>query len=189
MVVCECNCGTVLAAFVSSLLSGHTRSCGCLSKESTGGRRRTHGGYRTRLYKCWMAMRQRCENPRDQNYRYYGGRGISVCLEWSQFGAFRDWAMASGYQEGLTIERRENDLGYEPGNCIWITQSEQMRNTRRSHRLTAFGETKLLADWARDRRCVVSVQAILGRLAKGMTNEKAIATPRMQAGRRKAGVG
>ena len=75
-------------------------------------------------------MKQRCTNPNTKDYRYYGAKGIQVCDEWKEFENFFYWAMANGYKDGLTIERKDNDKNYEPSNCTWIPANRQQRNTR-----------------------------------------------------------
>lgn len=173
-VVCECKCGEILVTQNRHLLSQNTQSCGCLNKDRVLEANRTHGESRSKLYDVWQAMRRRCENERDENYWRYGGRGIAVCDEWKEFVPFREWAMASGYAVGLTIERVNNDLGYSAGNCRWATRRDQTRNTRHNRRLTAFGETQLLADWVRDARCVVTSAGLRYRLNRGMAMELAL---------------
>ena len=89
-----------------------------------------HDMSRGRLYKIWQGMRQRCGNPADANFFRYGGANIVVCPEWESFEAFRDWAVAAGYADNLTIDRINNYLGYNPGNCKWSTPAEQSRNRK-----------------------------------------------------------
>lgn len=84
----------------------------------------------TRLYRVWIQMRQRCANPNDQAYRYYGEIGINVCDEWQNYEAFKRWAESNGYKQGLTIERMNPRRHYEPDNCEWITREE---NSHRMH--------------------------------------------------------
>ena len=86
---------------------------------------------RIRLHRIWTAMKRRCSRKSQQgNYKYYGGRGIDVCYEWRvSYQAFRSWALANGYQENLTIDRKDNNGNYEPSNCQWITRSENVRKS------------------------------------------------------------
>ena len=113
-------------------------------------RKEQHGGRYTRLYNIWLNMKQRCSNPKASHYEYYGGRGISVCREWrDSFSSFREWAISNGYNEKLTLDRTDRDEDYCPGNCRWITQTEQMSNTSRNIMLTYQGETHSLSEWSR----------------------------------------
>ena len=110
---------------------------------------RIHGGEKSRLYRVWCGMRDRCRNPHNKRYERYGGRGISVCDEWDKdFAVFRKWSQEHGYEEGLTIDRINGDGNYEPGNCRWVTTAVQNRNYSRNHFITYHGETKCIADWA-----------------------------------------
>jgi len=140
--LCRCECGTQKIVIGKNLVKGRTRSCGC--QQNAPGRRwkrdgvlsgavfRSHGMTETPVYTTWMSMRQRCNNPNNQDYRIYGGRGIRVCAEWNaSFEAFwRD--MGPSWQLGLTIDRIDTNGHYEPGNCRWVPMSEQWK-TRRSH--------------------------------------------------------
>jgi hypothetical protein len=109
----------------------------------------THGGTGTRLYEIWCCMKKRCYNPKDKRFKNYGGRGITVCDEWkNDYLTFKLWATSNGYQDDLTIDRISVDGNYCPENCRWATAKEQMRNTTRNHFVTAFGETKTIAEWS-----------------------------------------
>lgn len=104
-----------------------------------------------RLYLVWNGMRQRCENKNTRAYKQYGARGISVCQEWKNFHGFLEWALSSGYKEGLSIERIDVNGDYCPENCKWIPLSEQAKNTRRNYvnkHLTINGVTKTYQEWA-----------------------------------------
>lgn len=104
---------------------------------------------REKLYVCWCHIKARCNNPNSKDYKYYGGKGIKMCEEWSQdYLSFKQWALDSGYQEGLEIDRIKNDKDYCPENCRWRTRKEQMNNTTHNHLLTYNGETKTMAQWA-----------------------------------------
>lgn len=97
------------------------------------------------LYWAWIDMRRRCQNPAHYKFRDYGGRGIRVCEEWDSFAAFRSWALANGWRQGLQIDRRENDGNYEPSNCRFVTSRVNCNNRRDNVRLTV---TLGLEDWS-----------------------------------------
>ena len=127
---------------------------------------RSHGQLPRKLYRVWHQMRARCQYPSVKCYPNYGGRGIRVCEEWNNsYEPFRDWALANGYQEGLQIDRVDNDGDYEPSNCRWVTKSRNCRNRRKkSVQVAAFGETKSIMDWHEDERCVVKYKTLKARL-------------------------
>jgi hypothetical protein len=174
---CRCDCGNERVLPASAIGKTRWLSCGCNKAKAIGDAQRTHGQRHTRLYNIWVNMRARCFRTSDPAYPRYGGRGITVCPEWLTFEGFRDWALASGYQEDLTIERQDNDGKYEPGNCIWATYLTQARNQRKNHMGTAFGETKCWAEWIEDPRCMVTYAALSTRVYRGMDFEGALTTP------------
>lgn len=130
---CRCDCGreTVVGS-AYRLTSGNTKSCGCLHRDSARERHLIHGGKGTRLYNIWKNARQRCRNAKTPDFAQYGARGVSFSPLWDDFGAFRDWAMANGYREDLTLDRIDPNGNYEPNNCRWATWKEQRHNQRRS---------------------------------------------------------
>lgn len=130
---------------------------------------------KTRLYKIWLTMRSRCNNPNTINYRYYGEKGVRVCEEWDSFKTFYDWAMENGYSDGLTLDRISSNEDYTPMNCRWITLSEQQRNRSDNHYITINGVTKCLCEWARYYN--VSYATAWYRHKAGMDWETAFTTP------------
>lgn len=137
--LCHCDCGNLKEIVSNSLLSGVTKSCGCLQKERVIEAHFKHGDSiykkQVRFYNIWLMMNQRCLNPNATGYKWYGGRGISICNEWkNSYRVFRDWAMANGYADNLTIDRIDNEGNYNPDNCQWITQSENSKKPKHKER-------------------------------------------------------
>ena len=147
---CICSCGKETVVTGYKLRSGWTKSCGCLQEQHRkSGIRKTHGMTDTKLYIIWQNMKHRCNDPNNNMFANYGGRGIKVCDEWmSGFEPFLKWALGPGYQEGLSIERIDVNGNYTPENCKWITMQQQWLNRTDSHHLTAFGKTQTIKEWA-----------------------------------------
>lgn len=173
-VVCRCSCGTHAIVLSNYMRSGGVSSCGCLRVEMASNKKLRHGETGTRLWTIWATMKARCSWSGHIGFSHYGGRGIRVCEEWQRYEAFRDWAMANGYRDDLTIDRVDNDGNYEPSNCRWASPSDQCNNRRYNRVLEAFGEKKNLIQWVRDARCVVSESTLAGRLHRGWEVERAL---------------
>ena len=101
----------------------------------------------TKIYSVWNQMRNRCQNPNDKSYGRYGGKGISVCLEWQDFRNFYPWAMSNGYADGLTLDRIDPHGNYEPSNCRWISMLEQQRNRGNNVKLEKDGVYLTIKEW------------------------------------------
>lgn len=127
--LCRCDCGVEKEVVGGNLNSGWTKSCGCLTSELHIARITTHGMTGTPLFGVWKGMRRRCNDVGNKSFKNYGGRGIRVCDRWSDFSNFHA-DMVDGYEQGLTIERRDNDKDYEPGNCLWVPKKDQSKNRR-----------------------------------------------------------
>ena len=148
--LCKCDCGNEKRVSSYKLRNGNTKSCGCLQTEHRKtGIHKKHGMSNTKLYTIWLNMKHRCYDETNIMFKNYGGRGITVCNEWlNSFEAFSDWASRFGYAEGLSIERIDVNGNYEPSNCKWIPKKQQYLNRTDSHRITAFGKTQTIKEWA-----------------------------------------
>ena len=106
------------------------------------------GRSKTKLYKSWVAMKRRCDDPDDLHKKYY--KNIKICNEWYRFESFRDWALSNGYIEGYTIERKNIYEGYYPENCTWMPKEKQNDNKRNNHMITINGVTKNISQWCKE---------------------------------------
>lgn len=179
---CLCDCGNRTKVILGDLKSNRIKSCGCLQKDiatNTCINRSKHGLSRDKLYWIWKGMKSRCLNKNSTHYDSYGGRGITICNEWlNDFIKFKNWSLENGYKEKLTIDRINNNGNYSPENCRWTNMYEQCRNRKSNVIITAFGETKILADWLKDSRCKINFSSLKYRLDRGWPPEKAISYDR-----------
>ncbi|MCA1066126.1 hypothetical protein QTG56_25435 (plasmid) [Rossellomorea sp. AcN35-11] len=149
----------------------HPGNCAFLKIEEAS---KTHGMRRTRLYNTWTQIKQRCTNEKNDRYAEYGGRGISVCVEWlDSFEVFKEWALKNGYNKDLSIDRIDVDGNYTPDNCRWSTNLEQSRNKRDSIIVTIKGVTKSLPEWSEDSN--IPYKTLQARYYKGLRGEKLLA--------------
>jgi hypothetical protein len=135
----QCDCGNQITTV---LRQRRVKSCGCLKI--------THGKSSSRIYQTWWNMYRRCYDPKDKSYDRYGARGIRVCEEWlGSKESFFDWALSNGYEDSLTLDRKDGSKGYSPDNCRWATTKQQARNKSSNVWITYGGKTMLLNEWAR----------------------------------------
>ena len=148
--LCKCECGNIRSVNIYKLNSGHTKSCGCITKDRLRNSPKSkHGMYNTTLYRVWIRMRSRCYNENDKAYQWYGGRGLKVSSEWDDFRTFyKD--MGDEPTKLHTLERIDNNIGYSKENCKWATMSEQGNNRRSNVNITYNGRTQTISTWAKD---------------------------------------
>lgn len=139
--LCTCTCGNTKTVGQSNLREGKSTSCGCYATELAGqtykSKFQTHGDHKSRLYGIHKGMLNRCNKEWDSNYARYGALGISVCEAWYDYPVFKEWAYANGYEETLTLDRKDGDLNYCPDNCRWETYQTQTRNRRKQSKPTS----------------------------------------------------
>lgn len=171
--ICICDCGNEHIVSTKCLTGGRVRSCGCLARDMNPSK--THGESRTRLYGIWASMKYRCKRKSGKDYYRYTLRGIRVCDEWQAFEPFKEWAIANGYTDDLTIDRIDNDKGYSPDNCRWATHKQQGLNKRTTKYITIGNETLTAVEWSE--RTGIAYATILWRLKKGWTPYDAVHKP------------
>ncbi len=178
---CLCDCGKHNSPTTNALLSGSSTSCGCYHYETFAESRRTHGKSGTRMAKIFDSMRYRCYNPKHNQYKDYGGRGIYICDEWlNDRSSFYNWCESSGYADKLTIDRIDNEGPYSPENCRWATRKEQGRNSRHNHIITFNNKSMVLEEWAE--KLGINSGVIGCRIKAGKTTEQALSPYNLKTG-------
>lgn len=143
----QCDCGNTKEIRIDQVLSGTTKSCGCLYKKRKNDVGLSSCAYE-KLYNVWSNMIKRCYNENSDRYSTYGERGIAVCEEWkNDFKLFAKWAVENGWKPSLSIERSNVDIGYCPENCTFITMKEQARNKTNNIFIMINGVQKCIAEW------------------------------------------
>lgn len=179
---CVCDCGNGVTVTGHSLAKGNTQSCGCLYRE-TRRAKQTHGKARSAEHRAWKSMKQRCLNPNDTHHASYGGRGITVHQAWvDDFEAFYREVGAMPAPR-MTLERIDNEKGYEPGNVRWATRLEQASNRRTNvtgnytgtSRVTFQGQERTVAEWSTI--VGIGLPVVRKRLNTGWSVERALSVP------------
>lgn len=134
--VCKCDCGNMVTVIGSHLRSGHTKSCGCKKIGEI-----SKGRSKERLYRIWTRMHKRCENKKDEHYKWYGANGVKVCEKWSDYDIFKEWALKHGYAQDLSIDRINVHGNYCPENCRWTTMKKQANN-KTNNRIVSIDDQK-----------------------------------------------
>lgn len=182
MWLCSCECGKEVIVKRTYLVANKvSQSCGCYKSKLSSDRGKNnkyavrHGLYNgnRRLFTIWTGMKTRCFNTKVREYHQYGGRGITMLEEWRlSFTVFYEWAISTGYNDSLSIDRIDVNGSYVPENCRWATTMEQSRNRRNSRLYTYNGVTRNSVDWAT--LFGISVQVLNQRIKLGWTMEKAL---------------
>ena len=175
---CICECGQSTSPQWNNVRKLHTTSCGCYALVATAAANTTHGktvgGKNSPEYSSWSAAKNRCLNSQSKYFKDYGARGINMFPAWAD--SFPEFLSFVGPRpSGTSLDRIDNNFGYEPGNVRWATQSMQCRNKRNNRMLILHGVTKCLKDWTEDYQKDYSL--VFARLKYGWSLEKALTTP------------
>lgn len=165
---CVCDCGNEVNISLGELLTGNTKSCGCI-RFKHGVTENSKG--RSRLLHIWNGIIGRTSNPNNKDFVRYGGRGIKICNGWKKsFKKFYEWSLSNGYEENLSIDRIDNDRSYEPSNCRWATVETQSNNRRNNVFLSSNNESHTVTQWAK----IVGInsETLRGRVNKGWSVNK-----------------
>lgn len=175
--MCKCTCGQIKHVRKSDLVRGRVKSCGCLLKEKSSARaverNSSHGMSRTRVYRIWAGIIDRCTNKNGKYFEHYMGRGITICDRWKTFENF--YTDMGDPPSKHSIERIDNDKRYSPTNCKWATFEEQNNNKRSNVCITFENQTLTIAQWSK--RINVRADTLRARINSGWSIEKALTTP------------
>lgn len=173
---CKCDCGNTTTIYSAHLNDNGTMSCGCINKEITSKRSKTHGMSKSSEFSIWNNIIDRCTNPKAMRYKSYGGRGITISNEWRNSFAQFYKDMGDRPSKNHSIERNDNNKGYSKNNCRWATSKEQNNNKRNNRWIIYNGKRKTLAQWS-DYTGITN-HTILARMdGLGWSIEKTLTTP------------
>lgn len=177
---CKCECANETIVAGPDLIRGRTISCGCALRETARKNARerfsTHHETKSRLYKLWSNIKANCYNENSRDYHLYGALGIEMCSEWKEsYEAFRDWSLANGYHEKLTLDRIDDKLDYTPENCVWVPMKHVANNVKRDRCITFGGESHNLTEWSKITG--IPADSIRFRLNNGWSIEASLWTP------------
>lgn len=172
----QCDCGNIVIRKLKEVRRGKIISCGCAVVTNVRKANTTHGMTNTRIYEIYRNMVERCSNEKSDAFQHYGGRGISICAEWSGKGGFEKfyrWSMNNGYEATLSIDRIDVNGNYEPNNCRWANSKTQARNKQDTWIEELNGIRKPAIEWCEE--LGLNYQAVHKRVKKyGYTFEKAV---------------
>lgn len=170
--VCLCDCGNKKTVRGDSLQDNKTLSCGCLKKEQDKvNLTKNHKGRisKSRLYKIWLGMKSRCNNPNSKTYLRYGSKGVKVCDEWNHnFDNFKEWSLNCGYREDLTIDRINPRGNYHPNNCRWASLKDQANNRTSNVYVKDSGSLLTLTQYAKKNK--LSYASLQSKHVRGTLN-------------------
>jgi hypothetical protein len=146
--LCQCDCGGFSDVLTNDLRKGHTKSCGCLHKEGLLKRLTKHGKTRSKEWRVWASILDRCNTKTTTAYKNYGGRGIKICARWMEFENFL--ADMGTVPDGMTLDRIDVNGDYSPENCRWADWETQINNKQNSVKVELDGRTLTIAQWARE---------------------------------------
>lgn len=169
--LCKCDCGELDIVEGYALRNDKVKSCGCLREEAVKAKSITHGLAHTPIYNVWCSMKARCMNSNNEHYSDYGGRGIKVCDEWRHdFTSFYNWAIENGFNEGLTLDRKNVNGNYEPSNCRWVDMQTQQNNRRDNRKIKFEDEEYSISEFAR--KLSLPYDYVYARLARDYKSER-----------------
>lgn len=175
IVLCRCKCGKEVEKNAKHVVYGDIKSCGCIKKIYKS--RLTHGGSRSVEYDAWWNMKERCNNPLNIGYKNYGARGIIVCNEW--INSFETFIKDMGNKPSPvhSIDRINVNKNYEPGNCRWATNKEQMRNRTDTRYIEYNGEKLCVAEWAE--KLNINYDTLHSRIQRGRLSIEDCLSPKL----------